>query len=636
MKLNPAAAESGGGREAKGGAKEGSGTDIGGGAGAGAKPLDRFKGLNGVQYGLWAHWLAYGAAAMCLCMGIFAILWDSAPDFDCKIHGDEISEKYLYDKNGDCPTIYKTDGEKKEVCCDPDDSDSTLSGNTPIGVFYILYSIFIILYENPIWGFGMWFPNDTPLYAYRISFIGILHGIIGVVGLADYATALAGACLLTTGAVYSYAAFRLEAGDGGRASRIKARKTAAAQRAEQREGKSAGLLMKENALWLLSFNPVSFLMRIYNEDKLSSYAWVGLFLILNFVLFAYTLNAWYAAVDTMEDEMIDGKIDVHCSSLNCRVNRTAVRYGPLSRYAPWAKAFGGLLNLNCALLLLPVIRMLLRKLNNYGESFATVQHSNDLLGRLCARPLTRYIPLQKNIEFHKLCAGAVFICAWGHMVFHWLNLYHSNNVTMRRFRTWGWDGTDYFTGALITYAMYVIYTGAPAMVRMAKYEIFFKSHHLFIVFYLALFLHGPVIFYWTAVPVLLYLTERYMQSRRGDRPYLLVKVEWISPVMAIYFRPVIKDDFRFKEGQYLYVNCPHISASEWHPFTISSAADDLEFGPRIHLETGEEVVEVPRPKSLPPKAKWNKYCLVSKNWRELQEWEYIDKSDTVIKHEIKS
>ena len=31
--------------------------------------------------------------------------------------------------------------------------------------------------------------------------------------------------------------------------------------------------------------------------------------------------------------------------------------------------------------------------------------------------------------------------------------------------------------------------------------------------------------------------------------------------------------FRFRAGQYLYLNCPAISASEWHPFTITSAPE---------------------------------------------------------------
>lgn len=126
-----------------------------------------------------------------------------------------------------------------------------------------------------------------------------------------------------------------------------------------------------------------------------------------------------------------------------------------------------------------------------------------------------------------------------------------------------WSGTQYLLGSIVTYAMFIIYTGAPEAVRMAKYEIFFKSHHFFIIFFLIMFLHGPNFIFWSIIPVLLYTLERYLQLYRGNRPYLLQKVEYIEPVLAIYFRPVFKEDFQFKEGQYLYLNCPTISQSEW-------------------------------------------------------------------------
>jgi hypothetical protein len=89
-----------------------------------------------------------------------------------------------------------------------------------------------------------------------------------------------------------------------------------------------------------------------------------------------------------------------------------------------------------------------------------------------------------------------------------------------------------------------------------RYEIFFNSHHFFCVFYFVMFLHGPVFFYWTCAPVLLYVVERYMQTFRGNRSYSVIKVDWIPPVMGVYFRPKDKADMRFKEGQYLYLSCP--------------------------------------------------------------------------------
>lgn len=213
-------------------------------------------------------------------------------------------------------------------------------------------------------------------------------------------------------------------------------------------------------------------------------------------------------------------------------------------------------------------------------------------------------------------------------MFHFFNVWKSNQTTLARFEKWGWGGTAFFTGAIISLAMFFIYTAGFDRVRHANYEIFFFSHHWFTVFFFFLFLHGPVFVYWAIVPVLLYAAERYMQYFRGTRPYVISRVEWIPPVMAIQFRPLVKEDFKFKEGQYLYMNCPYINAYEWHPFTISSAVDDLYNGARICLETGEEVVEVPRPKDWPQGMKWNKYCRLSQDWRKMRPEELLDKSDT--------
>ena len=379
-----------------------------------------FKSQNHLQYGLWAHYLALGAALMCIVMGIFAVRWDTAGTYHCKIYGDEISSKYLYTVGGSCPTTYTHNGETRAICCDPA-SESDLQGYPEIGYYYIFYGIFILFYENTDWGFGWWFPNNTFLYEWRISFIGFIHLIVGVCGLYNYATALPGSFLVTTAIVYQYAAYRGESGDGGRRVRKKDAEKAAQLQIAENEGQLQNYLCSL-VEQVLAFNPYTFCKRIYNEDKLSSYVWVGIYIAGNIAVFVYALDHWFNIVNTMERGLLKGTFDVTCDSLLCHVNRKAVRYGPVSRYAPWAKACGNCLNMNCSLLLLPIIRMLLRKLNNWGESFSLAQQNSDFLGRFFARPLTRYIPLQKNIEFHKLCAVAIFFFAWGHLIFHFLNL----------------------------------------------------------------------------------------------------------------------------------------------------------------------------------------------------------------------
>lgn len=98
--------------------------------------------------------------------------------------------------------------------------------------------------------------------------------------------------------------------------------------------------------------------------------------------------------------------------------------------------------------------------------------------------------------------------------------------------------------------------------------------------------------------------------------------------LLIFLSLSFKEDFQFTEGQYLLLNCPFIAKNEWHPFTISSAVGDMTNRGRIHLETGEEVVAVPRPKSLAPGAKWSKYCLASKDWRTMSPDDLLEKHET--------
>jgi hypothetical protein len=576
-----------------------------------------FKGNRILQFAVWAHYMGYANTLLTITLGVFAILWTDAHTYRCKINGELINANYLPDT---CNQSYLGN----PICCDPDSMNHlTDSGNKSIGILYIIYGVFILLYEDTTYGYGLWVPADGFCYRYRISPIGFLHFAVGVVGLACNATALAGGCLISNGLVYMYSAYRYEAGDAGRAHRLKMLRQ---KKSSSTDNDTTTSSWSDSFHELMTWNPVTFYKRIYNEDKLSSYIWVALFIIANVLTYFITLNTWNGILEAIIDGLRNGNLKIDCNDALCKLNRKIVRYGPLSGFAPWAKAAGMCLNLNGSLILLPVIRNVLRKLNNSGVSFSNAKNQTDYFAKFFSHPLTRYIPLQKNIEFHKMCAGAILFFTYIHMICHYFNLITANAATLQFFRFAKWDGTQYLLGSMVVYSMFIIYTAAPEAVRTAKYEIFFNTHHMYIVFFLIMFLHGPIFIYWSIIPVALYILERYLQLYRGNRPYVVQKVEWIEPVLAVYFRPVFKEDFPFKEGQYLYLNCPAISASEWHPFTISSAHDDLHFGPRIHLETGEEVVEVPR--STAGGGRNSKYCVQSKDWRNLNPSEYLDKSET--------
>ncbi len=628
------------------------------------KKMELFMGRRTLQYGLWAHRMGYMCAFMCLFMGAFAVAFSQSETYGCKIDEKLIDSKFLYNLQGNCPTQYVPEGSlvAVDVCCNETIEKSTLGNMShylshDVGILYILYSIFIVIIEDIDFGigYGMWFPSDNWFYDNRFSPLGALHIIIGLIGLTSLGTCLAGIALIINGAVYFETMRRQEAGDGGRAAARKAaeKAKAAAEAAALKSGKGGeddddvefecstcpqtftkapAFVHARTAMSALctiaSYNPLSFLYRIYVEDKLAAYFWVSVFLLANVIMFGITYQKWVDLVEGERASMIDGTLDVQCDDAVCDINRIAIKYGPFSTATPLAKACGGCLNMNCAILLLPVIKLILTKMTDLAGKFQDLHDKTDYFGKFFSYSFARYVPIQKNIEFHKLVAFMVCFMTVGHVIGHYANLIYAYDVTLAYFDKWGWQGTAFLTGAMILMAMFVIFSAAADIIRHTKYEIFFNAHHGFIVFYGIMFLHGPKFWMWGSIPVAFYLYDRYKQQTKGKDPFMITKVEFINPVMALYFKPCFLKDFQFKEGQYLYLSCPHISASEWHPFTISSAQDDLTNGPRVYLETGEEVLEVPRPANLHPNSKWNKYYLISQNWKEINSSDYIDKSET--------
>jgi hypothetical protein len=234
----------------------------------------------------------------------------------------------------------------------------------------------------------------------------------------------------------------------------------------------------------------------------------------------------------------------------------------LSYGGAWAKGFGQMLNFNCALILYPVLRYILRKINNCGNQAGS------------GGGLSAWLPLHRNIDFHKLIACVIGVCSGGHIVAHFLNYGKSPDATITRFSWVAW-----VTGILITCSMLIIFSGGQTNVKRAHYELFLNTHRAFVVFFVCLILHGPSYWRWIILTGFLFLLlELQLRKYRGSKHYFVRSVKYVYPVMQLKFRPRHADEFKFKEGQYLYLNCPYVSPNEWHPFTISSAVGDLDQG----------------------------------------------------------
>ncbi|XP_003933805.3 NADPH oxidase 3 [Saimiri boliviensis] len=301
----------------------------------------------------------------------------------------------------------------------------------------------------------------------------------------------------------------------------------------------------------------------------------------------------------------------------------------------WARASALCLNFNCMLILIPISRNLISFIR--GTSIC------------CRGPWRRQ--LDKNLKFHKLVAYGIAVNATIHVVAHFFNLerYHwsqseeaegllaalsklgntPNESYLNPVRTFPTNTTTELlrtiagvTGLVISLALVLIMTSSTEFIRQVSYELFWYTHHVFIIFFLSLAIHGtgriirgqtqdslalhnvtfcrdhytewqtaaqcpvpqfsgkePSAWKWVLGPVVLYACERIIRFWRFQQEVVITKV--ISHPSGVLELHMKKRGFKMAPGQYILMQCPAISSLEWHPFTLTSAPQEDFFS--VHI-----------------------------------------------------
>lgn len=232
-----------------------------------------------------------------------------------------------------------------------------------------------------------------------------------------------------------------------------------------------------------------------------------------------------------------------------------------------------LLFLNCFLLLFPVSRIFISWMRTTW--------------------LEQWIPLGRNIRNHAVMARVICFSSLIHTISHVRNLLiivdkieeinpmlYTQFDTPPTFLQLNFCTVAGITGHIMNICLVCIFITALQKFRNYKFHVFWNTHHLFIVFFSCLCIHGsgqilgtPKAGYVMAAPLLLYGWERAMRVRNAEfKTTTLLKVyEEPSNVLRLDFR---QKGFFFKAGQYVFLKCPHLSETEWHPFSITAAPDD--------------------------------------------------------------
>eukprot|EP00043_Microstomoeca_roanoka_P000772 m.29029 g.29029 ORF g.29029 m.29029 type:complete len:608 (-) comp10495_c2_seq2:133-1956(-) len=147
---------------------------------------------------------------------------------------------------------------------------------------------------------------------------------------------------------------------------------------------------------------------------------------------------------------------------------------------PIARGAAAVLDLNCALVLLPVCRNLVNFCRGQFESKRSIRRLFD-----------------KNLLFHKWCAYVICLAAAIHISAHVFNVHNLTKPNSDYASTNGLSENEVLftsvaggTGIGITLALILMVTTAAPQIRRSYFELFWYTHHLFVVFYGCLCFHG--------------------------------------------------------------------------------------------------------------------------------------------------
>ncbi|KAF8388686.1 hypothetical protein HHK36_025366 [Tetracentron sinense] len=256
-----------------------------------------------------------------------------------------------------------------------------------------------------------------------------------------------------------------------------------------------------------------------------------------------------------------------------------------------AKGAAETIKLNMSLILLPVCRNTLTWLRSTRARF--------------------FLPFDDNITFHKIIAFAIgigiLLHAGNHLACDFPRLINSspqefasvssdfNNQkpTYKSLLT----GVEGVTGITMVILIAIVFTLSthwfrknlvrlPAPLnRLTGFNAFWYSHHLTALVYLLLVVHGYFMFFvhkwyqkttwmYISIPLLLYVGERSLRTCRSE--YYSVKILKVSVLPGSVLSLIMSKPhgFKYRSGQYIFLQCPTISPFEWHPFSITSAPGD--------------------------------------------------------------
>lgn len=244
-------------------------------------------------------------------------------------------------------------------------------------------------------------------------------------------------------------------------------------------------------------------------------------------------------------------------------------------YLAYAKLFGKSLDFLLVILIFPVLR--------------------NFLSYLRTTPVAEALPLDDALIIHTYTGYLIMICAVGHIAFHYADFEWEQRMTAVDIWRNAVGNLSGATGHIIALLMLVVLPTTMLNrrirtvfgVRFDGYKVFLQVHKLWMPIYILLFLHSSTFWKFAAFVMLFLILEKSIQTKRVKRSVEIVGASMAGrDILCLQMKlSYTNKKLHYKAGQYLFLCCPDISDSEYHPFTLTSAPQEGFFSCHIRCRS---------------------------------------------------
>ncbi|XP_048138174.1 ferric reduction oxidase 8, mitochondrial isoform X2 [Rhodamnia argentea] len=220
------------------------------------------------------------------------------------------------------------------------------------------------------------------------------------------------------------------------------------------------------------------------------------------------------------------------------------------KYMKVATRFGLLAEACLALLLLPILRVM---------------------------PVLRLLGIQfeASVRYHTWLGTAMIVFATFHGA-STLFIWGVSHVIQDEVWKWQKTGRIYLAGEIALVLGLVIWITSLPFIRRKQFEIFYYTHHLYILFILFYLFHaGDRHFYMIFPGVFLFGLDKLLRIIQS-RPYTNVLSAKVLPCEAIELTLPKDPKLKYSPTSVVFMKVPRISELQWHAFSITSSSNVQE------------------------------------------------------------